>query len=51
MDTKSRYVSIKMLNKIIITLESEINVQVCLLILKDFPTCTALIPDRTFIKS
>ena len=33
------------------TLESEINVRVCLLILKDFPTRTALIPDRTFIKS
>ena len=33
------------------TLESEINVLVRLLILGDFPTRTALIPDRTFIKS
>ena len=33
------------------TLESEINVPVRLLILKDFPTRTALISDRTFIDS
>ena len=30
------------------TLESEINVRVRLLILKDFPTRTALISDRMF---
>ena len=33
-----------------ITLESEINVPVRLLILKDFPTRTALISDCTFIQ-
>ena len=33
------------------TLESEINIRVRLLILKDFPGPTALIPDRMFIKS
>ena len=32
------------------TLESEINVRVRLLILKDFPTRTALISDRMFIE-
>ena len=32
------------------TLESEINVPVRLLILKDFPTRMALISDRTFIR-
>ena len=32
-------------------LESEINVRVRLLILENFPTRTALIPDRTFINS
>ena len=37
--------------RITVTLESEINVPVRLLILKDFPTRTALISDRTFIDS